>query len=93
MIKRGYHTAKLKAKVALEALREGQTTAELASKYQVNASQVNRWKTELLNSAEEIFSVKRGRKKVDDRRELNELYMKIGKLEVKNEFLEGKLSP
>jgi len=26
MIKRGYHTAKLKAKVAVEALREGQTT-------------------------------------------------------------------
>lgn len=42
MIKRGYHTAKLKAKVALEALREGQTTAELASKYQIDASQVNR---------------------------------------------------
>lgn len=93
MIKRGYHTAKMKAKVALEALREGQTTAELASKYQIDASQVNRWKTELLNGAEEIFDVKRGRKKADDRREVDELYMKIGKLEVKNEFLEGKLFP
>ncbi len=93
MIKRGYHTAKLKAKVAVEALREGQTTAELASKFQIDACQVNRWKTELLEGAEEVFSVKRGRKKADEQREIDELYMKIGKLEVKNEFLEGKLFP
>jgi len=93
MIKRGYHTAKLKAKVALEALREGHTTAELASKYQIDPSQVNRWKAELLSGAEEIFSVKRGRKKADNQREMDELYKKIGKLEVKNEFLEGKLFP
>jgi len=93
MIKRGYHTAKLKAKVALEALREGQTTAELASKYQIDPSQVNRWKTELLEGAEEVFAVKRGKKKDDSQRELDELYKKIGKLEVKNEFLEGKLFP
>jgi transposase len=93
MIKRGYHTAKLKAKVALEALREGSTSAELASKYQIDPSQVNRWKAELLEGAEEVFNVKRGRKKDDDRRELDELYMKIGKLEVKNEFLAGKLFP
>ena len=44
MIKRGYHTAKLKAKVALDALREAQTTAELASKCQIDPSQVNRWR-------------------------------------------------
>lgn len=93
MIKRGYHTAKLKAKVALEALREGQTTAELASKYQIDPSQVNRWKAELLSGAEEIFSVKRGRKEANNQREMDELYKKIGKLEVKNEFLEGKLFP
>lgn len=93
MIKRGYHIAKLKAKVALEALREGQTTAELASKYQIDASQVNRWKAELLEGAEEIFAVKRGRKKADEEHEIDELYKKIGKLEVRNEFLEGKLFP
>ena len=93
MIKRGYHTAKLKAMVALDALREEETIAELASKYEVDPSQVSRWKGELLQGAEEGFSVKRGRKKADDRREIDDLYMKIGKLEVKNEFLAGKLSP
>jgi len=46
-----------------------------------------------LEGAEEVFSVKRGRKKADEQREIDELYMKIGKLEVKNEFLEGKLFP
>lgn len=93
MIKRGYHTAKLKAKVALEALAGEQTAAELASKYQIDPSQVNRWKSELLDGAEEIFSVKRGRKKADDQQQIDDLYKKIGKLEVQNEFLEGKLFP
>lgn len=93
MIKRGYHTAKLKAKVAIEALKEELTTAELASKYEIDPSQVNRWKSELLDGAEEVFAVKRGRKKADDKKELDELYKKIGKLEVHNEFLEGKLFP
>ena len=92
-MKRGYHTAKLKAKVAIEALREQNTTAELAGKYLIDASQINRWKSELLEGAEEVFAVKRGRKKADEQREMAELYMKIGKLEVKNEFVEGKLLP
>ncbi len=74
-------------------MKEDQTSAELASKYQIDPSQVNRWKAELLDGAEEVFAVKRGRKKADEQRELDELYMKIGKLEVKNKFLEGKLFP
>jgi transposase len=93
MIKRGYHTAELKAKVAIAALREDQTAAELASKYEIDPSQVNRWKAELLDGAKEIFAVKRGRKKDIDKQQMDELYRKIGKLEVQNEFLEGKLFP
>ncbi len=93
MQKRGYYTAELKAKVALEALREQATTGELASKHDVDPSQVNRWRGELLEGAKEIFSTKRGRKKADDKKEIDALYQKIGKLEVQNEFLRGKLYP
>ncbi len=91
MNKRSYYNAKFKAKVAMEAVREDQTIAEIAGKYQVDASQVTRWKADLVSGADEVFSAKRGRKAKEDTKELNELYRKIGKLEIQNEFLRGKL--
>ncbi|MCC7085433.1 MAG: hypothetical protein IT427_10540 [Pirellulales bacterium] len=53
-----------KVKVALAAVREQQTTAELASQFQVHASQVAAWKQQLLDSAAELFE--------DGRRKANE---------------------
>lgn len=93
MKKRTRYGAEFKAKVAIEALREEITLPELASKYELDPSQVNRWKADLLNGSKDIFSVKRGRKKKEDTKELDSLYQKIGKLEVQNEFLRGKLFP
>ena len=34
-----------KAKVALEAIREDKTSADLASQYQVHPSQIRKWKS------------------------------------------------
>ena len=45
------HAAAYKAKVALAALKGDKTLAELSEKFDVHASQILQWKTQLLDGA------------------------------------------
>jgi len=80
-----------KAKVALAAARGDRTTAELASKFAVHASQVTAWKKHLLSGAAELFSDGRGRKEETSAAE-QELYEQIGRLKMEVEWLKKKAS-
>ncbi len=81
--------AALKAKVALAAARGDRTTAELASKFGVHASQVTAWKKQLLTGVPELFADRRSRQKEISTDE-QALYEQIGRLKMEVEWLKKK---
>jgi len=82
------HSKEFKSKVALEALREQSTLAEIAGKYDIHPNQVTLWKNRLISDAHELFADKRGKKKEDNKEEL--LYSQIGQLQVELNWLKKK---
>ena len=74
-----------KAKVALEAVKNQQTLAELAKKFEVNPIMISRWKSEFLENMSAAFE-KTGAEESESV-DTQELYAQIGQLKVENEFL------
>ncbi len=88
--KRRKHNAQFKAKVALAAIKNEETTAELAQRYGVHPTMISSWKKALLDSACDIFD-KNSKKKKQTDSTIDELHRQIGKLKVENDFLADKL--
>ena len=90
------HGVDFKAKVALAAVREDGTVAELSSRYGVHASQIHAWKKTLLEGVVSLF----GRGKAGgpegpsvSEAQLAKLYETIGELTVERDFFRKRSGP
>ena len=78
-------SSSFKAKVALEAVKNQQTLAELAVKFEVNPVMISKWKAEFLENMASAFEKESSSK--GDAVDTKELHAQIGQLKVENEFL------
>ncbi|MBI2406536.1 MAG: transposase [Candidatus Harrisonbacteria bacterium] len=88
-------TASDKARIALEALKGVETTAQIASSHSMHPVQVGMWKKKLSEEAHSIFDSEHSEgKKI---RELNDtidkLYQLVGQRDAELVWLKKKLGP
>lgn len=89
-MQRKSHSAAFKAKVALEAIKENRTSAELSSAYGVHTTMITRWKKQLLEQIPDVFSDKTKRKDKNTEELISSLYQQIGQLKVELDWLKKK---
>ena len=87
---RKVYSAGFKAKVGLEAIREGQTINQIAQVHGVHPVQVSQWKKAIQEQASRLFETKRGPKTVSGQDDPERLYSEIGRLKMELDWLKKK---
>ena len=88
---RKQHSAEVKAKVAVEAIRGLRTINEIASEYGVHPTQIAQWKKQAVSGLAEVFSNGRARQDQAEAQLRDRLYEEIGRLKVELDWLKKKL--
>lgn len=83
-------TAEFKAKVALEAIQGLLSVQEIARKHEVHPVQVSQWKSEVLKRMPEVFASKGPPDQEESARREQDLYRKIGQLDMELDWLKKK---
>lgn len=84
------HSPAFKAKVALAAVREQESVAQLARRYKVHANVIYKWRRELLDNMSRAFETDQSGGDGTSEREA-ELLKKIGELTMERDFLSNGL--
>lgn len=80
-------SADFKAKVALEAIKNQKTLAQLSQQYQVNPITISKWKADMIEHAADVFRGAHSKDDAESSVETDKLYAQIGQLKVENDFL------
>ena len=89
-IKRKKYIPEEKAKIVLEVLREENTLAEIANKYDVSQQLISRWRSEFLSNMATVFDKKTNeaeKLKLENEAEKEALVTKIGQLTMDIDWL------
>jgi len=87
MSKRKNHSPDFKVKVALEAIREEMTLAELSKKYGVHPNMISTWKRAAIASMASAFERGKSDAARSSEAEMEKLHSKIGQLVVERDFI------
>lgn len=85
-------SSEFKAKVAIEALKERESLAELSKRYDIHPNQISKWKQEFLDKSFSVFDSGSGSEENKPEVDLDKLYAKIGELQLENDFLKKSLN-
>ncbi|WP_236544622.1 MULTISPECIES: IS3 family transposase [Roseovarius] len=92
MKKRKNHSPEFKARVALEAIREEMTLAELSKKYGVHPTQIGTWKRAAIDNMATAFTRRGAAPEQVSAADVDKLHSKIGQLVVERGFFSRSLA-
>ena len=85
------HSPAFKAKVALAAIKDEKTLAELAQQFDVHPNQITAWKAQLADGAAGVFGAGSAGTGLAPAMDVKVLHAKIGELTLENDFLSAAL--
>lgn len=83
------YSPQFKLQVALEALQEKQPLSVLAQKHAIHPTQISQWKKQLKEKLKDFFTTGKPNSHQDEKL-TEQLYQKIGRLEMELEWLKKK---
>ena len=89
--KRRKFPSEFKLKVILAALKERDTLSGLSQRFDLHPNQISKWKNDFLENAKSYLNPPEFGKEKSKEKQIEELYSKIGKLQMENDYLKKKL--
>jgi transposase-like protein len=92
MKNRKIYSSNLKTRVVLEMLREELTTSQIAAKYGIHQTILNKWRNVMLEGLPVLFADPRKKSSGEREKEstIEDLYRQVGKLSMQLEWLKKK---